>query len=257
MVFTDSAATKQPEQNAEQTQTEASPQASFLDKLVETKGENWRDPETLAKGKLEADGYIKNLEDQLVQMREDMKKQDYQADLLAQLQNKATETTTVNNGESNKNNGSIDTQNTTGVVDEDTLKSLVEKTLTQREKNSTVQQNLSQVDKELESSFGTEAAATVQKKAEELGMSMDRLRDIASESPSAFFTLIGQPEKTFSPMVQGSVRTEGVNMQASADRNWSYYQSLRRENPNQYYSPKIQQQLIQDKMKMGDKFGNS
>tara|TARA_S200002703_G_scaffold30266_1_gene26233 strand:+ start:2705 stop:3478 length:774 start_codon:yes stop_codon:yes gene_type:complete len=257
MVFTDSAATKQPEQNAEQTQTEASPQASFLDKLVETKGENWRDPETLAKGKLEADGYIKNLEDQLVQMREDMKKQDYQADLLAQLQNKATETTTVNNGESNNNNGSIDTQNTTGVVDEDTLKSLVEKTLTQREKNSTVQQNLSQVDKELESSFGTEAAATVQKKAEELGMSMDRLRDIASESPSAFFTLIGQPEKTFSPMVQGSVRTEGVNMQASADRNWSYYQSLRRENPNQYYSPKIQQQLIQDKMKMGDKFGNS
>ena len=86
---------------------------------------------------------------------------------------------------------------------------------------------------------------------------MDRLRDIASESPSAFFTLIGQPEKTFSPMVQGSVRTEGVNMQASADRNWSYYQNLRRENPNQYYSPKIQQQLIQDKMKMGDKFGNS
>lgn len=257
MVFTDSAATKQPEQNAEQTQTEASPQASFLNKLVETKGENWRDPETLAKGKLEADGYIKNLEDQLVQMREDMKKQDYQADLLAQLQNKATETTTVNNGESNNNNGSIDTQNTTGVVDEDTLKSLVEKTLTQREKNSTLQQNLSQVDKELESSFGTEAAATVQKKAEELGMSMDRLRDIASESPSAFFTLIGQPEKTFSPMVQGSVRTEGVNMQASADRNWSYYQSLRRENPNQYYSPKIQQQLIQDKMKMGDKFGNS
>ena len=257
MVFTDSAATKQPEQNAEQTQTEASPQTSFLDKLVETKGENWRDPETLAKGKLEADGYIKNLEDQLVQMREDMKKQDYQADLLAQLQNKATETTTVNNGESNNNNGSIDTQNTTGVVDEDTLKSLVEKTLTQREKNSTVQQNLSQVDKELESSFGTEAAATVQKKAEELGMSMDRLRDIASESPSAFFTLIGQPEKTFSPMVQGSVRTEGVNMQASADRNWSYYQNLRRENPNEYYSPKIQQQLIQDKMKMGDKFGNS
>jgi len=257
MVFTDSAATKQPEQNAEQTQTEASPQASFLDKLVETKGENWRDPETLAKGKLEADGYIKNLEDQLVQMREDMKKQDYQADLLAQLQNKATETTTVNNGESNNNNGSIDTQNTTGVVDEDTLKSLVEKTLTQREKNSTVQQNLSQVDKELESSFGTEAAATVQKKAKELGMSMDRLRDIASESPSAFFTLIGQPEKTFSPMVQGSVRTEGVNMQASADRNWSYYQNLRRENPNQYYSPKVQQQLIQDKMKMGDKFGNS
>jgi DNA polymerase III alpha subunit (gram-positive type) len=254
MVFTDSAATAQTEQTTEQTQPETSPQESYVQKLVEAKGENWKDPEVLAKGKLEADGYIKTLEDQLAQMREDMKKQDYQAQILEQLQNKATESTAVNNEVPN-NNGDINTQNTTASVDEETLKSLVEQTLTQREKDNTVQQNLSQVDKELESSFGTEAAATVQKKAQELGMSMDRLRDIAAESPSAFFTLIGQPQKTFSPMVQGSVRTEGVNMQASAERDWSYYQKLRRENRNLYYSPKVQQQMFQDKARLGEKFG--
>ena len=254
MVFTDSAATAQTEQTTEQTQPETSPQESYVQKLVEAKGENWKDPEVLAKGKLEADGYIKTLEDQLAQMREDMKKQDYQAQILEQLQNKATESTAVNNEVPN-NNGDINTQNTTAAVDEETLKSLVEQTLTQREKDNTVQQNLSQVDKELESSFGTEAAATVQKKAQELGMSMDRLRDIAAESPSAFFTLIGQPQKTFSPMVQGSVRTEGVNMQASTERDWSYYQKLRRENRNLYYSPKVQQQMFQDKARLGEKFG--
>ncbi len=254
MVFTDSAATAQTEQTTEQTQQETPPQESYVQKLVEAKGENWKDPEVLAKGKLEADGYIKTLEDQLAQMREDMKKQDYQAQILEQLQNKATESTAVNNEVPN-NNGDINTQNTTAAVDEETLKSLVEQTLTQREKDNTVQQNLSQVDKELESSFGTEAAATVQKKAQELGMSMDRLRDIAAESPSAFFTLIGQPQKTFSPMVQGSVRTEGVNMQASTERNWSYYQKLRRENRNLYYSPKVQQQMFQDKARLGEKFG--
>jgi hypothetical protein len=254
MVFTDSAATAQTEQTTEQTQQETPPQESYLQKLVEAKGENWKDPEVLAKGKLEADGYIKTLEDQLAQMREDMKKQDYQAQILEQLQNKATESTAVNNEVPN-NNGDINTQNTTAAVDEETLKSLVEQTLTQREKDNTVQQNLSQVDKELESSFGTEAAATVQKKAQELGMSMDRLRDIAAESPSAFFTLIGQPQKTFNPMVQGSVRTEGVNMQASTERDWSYYQKLRRENRNLYYSPKVQQQMFQDKARLGEKFG--
>ena len=95
MVFSDSAATAQTEQVTEQTQTETPPQESFLQKLVEAKGENWRDPETLAKGKLEADGYIKTLEDQLNQMREDIKKQDYQAQILEQLQNKATDSTTV------------------------------------------------------------------------------------------------------------------------------------------------------------------
>jgi len=255
MVFTtDNTATTQEDQNNETQGQETPKQESFLDKLVQAKGENWRDPETLAKGKLEADGYIKTLEDQLSQMREDMKKQDYQAQILEQLQNKAAESTTANTVEPN-NNGSINEQNTTGVVNEETLKSLVEQTLTQREKDNTVQQNLTQVDMELDKSFGTEATATVEKKAKELGMSMERLRDIAAESPSAFFTLIGEPQKTFNPMVSGSVRTEGVNMQASSERNWEYYQKLRRENRNLYYTPKIQQQMFADQQRLGDKFG--
>lgn len=255
MVFTtDSTATTQEDQNNETQGQETPKQESFLDKLVQAKGENWRDPETLAKGKLEADGYIKTLEDQLSQMREDMKKQDYQAQILEQLQNKAAESTTANTVEPN-NNGSINEQNTTGVVNEETLKSLVEQTLTQREKDNTVQQNLTQVDMELDKSFGTEATATVEKKAKELGMSMERLRDIAAESPSAFFTLIGEPQKTFNPMVSGSVRTEGVNMQASSERNWEYYQKLRRENRNLYYTPKVQQQMFADQQRLGDKFG--
>ena len=169
MVFTDKTETEQANQNNENQGQETPVQESFLDKLVQAKGENWRDPETLAKGKLEADGYIKNLEDQLAQMREDIKKQDYQNEILTQLQNKATETSAVKTEVPN-NNTSVDTQNTTGVVNEEDLKSLVEKTLTEREKSNTVQQNLSQVDKQLESSFGTEAEATVKKKAQELGM---------------------------------------------------------------------------------------
>jgi len=254
MVFTDKTETEQANQNNENQSQEATTQESFLDKLVQAKGENWRDPETLAKGKLEADGYIKNLEDQLAQMREDIKKQDYQNEILTQLQNKATETSAVKTEVPN-NNTSVDTQNTTGVVNEEDLKSLVEKTLTEREKSNTVQQNLSQVDKQLEDSFGTEAEATVKKKAQELGMSMERLREIASESPSAFFTLIGEQQKSFNPLVQGSVRTEGVNMQASTERDWNYYQKLRRENRNLYYTPKVQQQLMEDKARLGTKFG--
>lgn len=256
MVLTDLAATEQPTQVAEQTQTETQPQESFLQKLVEAKGDNWKDPEVLAKGKLEADGYIKSLEDQIAQMREDMKKQDYQAQILEQLQNKAAETTTAQTAMPN-DNGSTETQNTTASLSENDLESLVEKTLVKREQDSVIKQNLAQVDQELVNSFGTEAEATVRQKAQELGMSLSRLRDIAAESPTAFFSLIGQPQQTFSPMVQGSVRTEGVNMQASNTRDWNYYQKLRRENPNQYYSPKVQQQLIQDRMKMGDKFGNT
>jgi hypothetical protein len=254
-VFTDGPATTQPDQTAEQQQTETTPQESFLQKLVEAKGDNWKDPEVLAKGKLEADGYIKTLEEQLAQMREDLKERDYKAQVLEQLQNKAAETTAANTGVPN-NNGSVDEQNTTASISEEDLKSLVEKTLSQREKDALVQGNLAQVDKALADSFGTEALSVVQKKAEELGMSIERMKDIAAESPNAFFALIGEkPKQPINPMIQGSVRTEGVNMQASAERDWSYYQKLRRENKNLYYTPKVQQQLMEDKMRLGDKFG--
>ncbi len=254
MVFTDNTATTQDNQNNENQEQATPVQESFLDKLVQAKGENWRDPETLAKGKLEADGYIKNLEDQLASMREDMKKQDYQSEILTQLQNKATETSAVN-PEVPNDNTSVNTQNTTGAVNEEDLKSLVEKTLGQRELEAKVQSNLQLVDKELEGSFGTEAKAQIEKKAQELGMSIDRLRDIAAESPNAFFALIGENKRPVSPMVAGSVRTEGVNMQSSTERDFNYYQKLRRENRNLYYSAKTQQQMFEDKARLGDKFG--
>lgn len=255
MVFTEGTETAQTTQ-PEQTQEETSPQGSFLSKLVEAKGENWKDPEVLAKGKIEADGYIQTLEGQLTQMREDLKKKEYQDEVLEQLQKKATESTAVNNGVPNNNNSNTDGENTTRNLSEEDLKSLVEQTLNQREADAVTKTNLQRVDEELDKTFGTNAEEVVKKKAEELGMSMDRLSEIASESPNAFFTLIGEPKPTFNPMVNGSVRTEGVNMQVSTDRNWQYYQKLRRENPNQYYEPKMQQQLLQDRMRLGDNFGN-
>ena len=86
-------------------------------------------------------------------------------------------------------------------------------------------------------------------------MSIDRLRDIAAESPNAFFALIGENKRPVSPMVAGSVRTEGVNMQSSTERDFNYYQKLRRDNRNLYYSAKTQQQMFEDKSRLGDKFG--
>lgn len=252
-------AAQQPQGQSQEPQVVATTpeqQESYLAKLVAVKGENWKDPETLAKGKLEADGYIKSLEDQLKQLREDLGKQEYSKQLLDQLQNKATQPTSVNTGATNNNNGGTNTDgNTQPQVSEDTLKSLVEQTLTQRDKDNSVKQNLSVVDEELQKAYGTEAPVVVQAKAKELGLTVQRLQEIAAESPTAFFNLIGEPQKAFQPMVQGTIRTEGVNMQTSAERDWAYYQNLRRTNKQLYYSPKVQRQLMDDKQRLGAKFG--
>ncbi len=253
-------AAQQPEGQSQEQPTDAQTQEqqeSYLARLVQAKGENWKDPEVLAKGKLEADGYIKNLEEQLKQLREDLGKQEYSKQLLDQLQNKATQPVSVNPVVANNNNGSTSTDGTTPPqVSEDTLKSLVEQTLTQRDRDNTVRQNLAIVDEELQKAYGTEAPVVVQTKAKELGLSVKRLQELASESPAAFFNLIGEPKKAMAPIVQGTIRTEGVNMQASSEHNWDYYQNLRRTNKQLYYSPKVQRQLMEDKQRLGAKFGN-
>ena len=254
-VFSESGQTNDTTQPEIQATESTQPQDSFVQKLVEAKGENWKDPEVLAKGKLEADGYIQELETQLNSMREDLSKQDYAKSLLDQLQNKAAESTTANIAMPKNNIGDTSDGNTNPNLSEEDLKSLVERTLTERDKDSVVKQNLNLVNEEMEKSYGTDASAKIQNKAKELGLTIERMQEIAAESPNAFFNLIGEPKKDFKPMVEGSVRTEGVNMQASNERDWSYYQNLRRDNRSLYYSPKIQRQLMEDKSRLGGKFG--
>jgi hypothetical protein len=241
----------------EATTQETPPQESFVSKLVETRGEKWGDPEVIAKGKLEADAYVKTLEEQLAQMREDLGKQDYASELLTQLQQKAPNPTVGNTVESNNNNesGTYADDNTNHSVDDEQLKSLVEKTLTEREAKATVDQNLSVVVTQLEELYGTEANATVQKKAQELGMTLERIEDLAKESPSAFFALLGENKVPTKSLAHTSIRTEGVNYQNTGQRDWAYYSQLRRENKNMYYTPKVQQQLLEDKQRLGSKFG--
>ena len=254
-VFSESGQTNDTTQPEIQATESTQPQDSFVQKLVEAKGDNWKDPEVLAKGKIEADGYIQKLEEQLTNMREDLGKQDYAKDLLEQLQNKAADPINAKNAMPNNDTGGTSEGNTNPNLSEEDLKSLVERTLTERDKDSVVKQNLNLVNEEMEKSYGTDASAKIQDKAKELGLTLERMQEIAAESPTAFFNLIGEPKKNFKPMVEGSVRTEGVNMQASNERDWSYYQNLRRDNRSLYYSPKIQRQLIEDKNRLGGKFG--
>lgn len=257
MVFTTDNSQTSDEGQTQQEQTGGTEQqSSFVDQLVQAKGDNWRDPEVLAKGKLEADTYISNLETQLKELREELERKDYTDSVMSQAKDKASVSTADKTSSPNKDDkGTGENGNTSQELSDDKLKSLVEQTLHQREQETKVKNNLAQVDAQLNQTFGTDAAEVVQKKAQELGMSMERIKDIAQESPAAFFALIGEGnKKTQSPMVQGSVRTESINT-GSTERTFDYYQKLRRENRNLYYTPKVQQQMMEDKARLGDRFG--
>lgn len=232
----------------QQTQT----QEDWLAKIVEVKGEAFKDPQVLAKSKLESDNYIKQLESQLTDLRTELSKEDAAKKLLAELQSRRQDP----NANSVPKQGETNPSDTKPVLSEDVIQRLVEETLSKREQTNSAQQNAKMVQDQLTQKYGTEAKAHVENKARELGMSFERLSALAAESPSAFMTLIGEPKTEFKAPVQGTINTAAGNYSNPSERNWDYYQNLRRTNKTLYFNPKTQQQMMQDKMRLGDRFGN-
>jgi len=247
-----SATTEGTTTDTQQTQTKE----SFVDHLVGD-GKKFRDIEALAKGKLEADKHISEITKTLDELRAELAKQDYAKNLLEQM-SKGSETGTeqpppVTTSSSN-------TENTTQSASD--FEALVEKVITAKEKSKTASQNISVVGEEMQKQYGDKTADVLKAKSLELNMSLDRLKEIAAESPTAFFQLIGvkkMGEKTSTSTgvtTQSTIRSENFNSY-SQDRNFDYYQKLRKENRSLYYSPKIQNTMLQDRERLGDRFYNS
>lgn len=237
----------------EQTTTEgqnAQTNESFVAQLV-GEGKKFRDLEALAKGKLEADRHIGEITKTLDELRAELAKQDYAKSLLESI-NKGSETRAEQPPPNNPSPSN--TENTTQNASD--IESLVEKVITEKERNRTVAQNIAVVGEEMEKQFGDKAGQILKSKAQELNMSIERLKEIAAESPTAFFQLVGvsanrKPQTSTAP--QSTVRSEGFNPN-SQDRDFEYYQKMRKENRSLYYSPKIQNMMLQDRERLGSRF---
>lgn len=247
-----SATTEGTTTDTQQTQTNE----SFVTQLV-GEGKKFKDLEALAKGKLEADRHIGEITKTLDELRAELAKQDYAKSLLEQM-SKGSDTGAeqpppVTTSSSN-------TENTTQSASD--IEALVEKVITAKEKNRTASQNISVVGEEMQKQYGDKATDILKAKSLELNMSLDRLKEIAAESPTAFFQLVGvkkMSEKASTSAgvtTQSTIRSENFNSY-SQDRTFDYYQKMRKENRSLYYSPKIQNMMLQDRERLGDRFYNS
>lgn len=225
---------------------------SVLGDLV-GEGRKFNDVEALARGKLEADRFIEQMKQENAALKTDLEKQAYRIGVETQLK----ETASVSTAELSDPNNLSGTSNAAGTQSsssEADIESLVEQTLKKRELEGVAKNNIAVVESELEKAYGTEAAAAVQQKANELGLPMSELQGMAAKSPSAFMQLMGKAAPVSSPLVQGSIRTEGSTMQASSEKDFGYYQRLRRENSTLYYKPSTQRAIMADADRLGDKF---
>ena len=217
-------------------------------------GRKFNDVEALAKGKLEADKFIEQMKQENAALKDDLEKQAYRLGVTAKMEEMASATTAELPDPNNNNSGTSNATNTQFSSSEANIESLVEQTLKRREQESSAKNNIAIVESELEKAYGTEASSAVKQKASELGLPMNELQGMAAKSPAAFMQLMGKSAPSISPVVQGSIRTEGSTMQASSEKDFGYYQRLRRENSSQYYKPSTQRAMMADAERLGDNF---
>jgi len=221
---------------------------NFLDNLVGD-GKKFVDPEALAKGKYEADVHVTNLERQLAEMREDLDQGAKITELmeLVREQNKPAP-------KDQDKSPVVPGDTSSGQMTEDELKSLIEQHVSERDKQTSATQNITNAEKALGDKFGEAAGRVLAAKAAEVGMSVDDMKAIAGSNLKAFYRLMGlesvsQPDS--GGLLGSAQRSEGDAPKDPNIRNFKYYQTMRKEQRAHYYSPKVQAQMMKDREAMG------
>ena len=220
-------------------------------------GKKFASLEDLAKGKLESDKFITQLEGELKTVREQM------AELEEQANKKATVSDLVDAVKAaNKSEGLEDNQPS---VSEDSLQEMVNSILDGRHEKQTRLANYQAANQAVLDKFNgdIDAARTyTAERARQLGINVDRLKALGEESPSAFKQLMDVQPQTGS---QGATALPQVHVQQQSNaevidghHTKAYYNRLKQElGPSKYWTDtKIQGDYTRDAMALGDRFNN-
>lgn len=217
------------EQPVEET-TDAGKETNLLENWV-GEGKKYKTVQDFASSFSYAQEHIKRLEEENRKYRES-------------LENYASGTEEEEQGEyeDNRNNSPFD---------ENVLKNAY----TKFQKEEQMQANIKKVNDELYGLYGEKAAETLQNRAKELGLGIEKLKEMAMLSPQACLTLINPtaPRTNRNPNITGGINTEVLGL-GDKVRDAKFWSEMRKKDPNAYYSPQMTGQRHQDAAKLGSRY---
>lgn len=239
----------QTEAKEEQGQVDDKPALNVPEELTDLIGEGkkYKSLEDALRSIPHAQGHISNLEKELSELREDLGKRLSAEEALNKI---------LEGRQSREEEGTPPPD-----FSPDTLKNLVKDTYKEMTEEERRSHNIDLADKAVREKYGDKAGEWLAERAKELGVGVQFLQDTASHSPKAFYNLVGldggQRQQQEVPR-QGSVNTEGMS-QGSGPAPYSYkwYQQMRRNDPKQYYTPKVQLEMHRKAAELGEAFYNN
>jgi len=230
------------------------PNTDYLSELV-GEGKKYKDQKELAKAYFHAD---KTLE--LQQRRMDQMRADYEREREQNLTREQLETVLTRFGRTPLASSDItplanaDT-NVKPTIEPEQIKGLISseyKALREQERQDA---NEAAVKVKLVERFGPNFNTVLSRHAVDIGLSDQEINHMARTNPKLFERTFGLDQPVRKDGFEAPMRNSQSFLPTSGpDRTWTWYQKLKAEKPKEYYSPKIQNQMVADYDRLGDKF---
>lgn len=231
------------------------PNKDYLLELV-GEGKKFKTPQDLARGKFEADNYVKTLTIKLDEMRNDYMKLDADYKARATLEELMTQLKPQQQQSSNTEPKVNDVK--MPEIDPKHIESLVDSRIKTNKILEREQENFNKVKEKLKEKLGTNYQDSLSKHIDSLGLTVDDMNALAKKSPTAFFNALKIDEPTQEDSFQTPPRTSQRNdtflPKGGPKRTWAYYQELKKKDRNLYYDPKTNIQMEKDRQALGAEF---
>lgn len=226
----------------DQTKKETPPvsnQDSIVNALVGD-GKKFKTVEDLAKGKLEADNFIEEMKTEMAELRKDLSTSLRTAEAIEAIKKERDPSLRKAPDESEP-------------VD---MGKIVRDELTKAENEKIAIGNIREANDHLVTKLGgkDEAKKFLSEKSQELGIPVDWFMDMAAKSPKALYNTLGvdapAPVAPKGPM-KSDVNTlaKDLNSPRVKEGSKAYFDEIRKKDPGTYWTPRVQQQIMDAKKK--------
>lgn len=209
----------------------------------------------LAKGKWIADQYIESQNMQLDELRSDYSKLREDATAGTKLQELIDRLSNMQqlNSEQPDANEIVEP-----AFSADSLKDLVSSQFKELKTQEQEAANFKTVQAKLKERYGDNYPQALKQQIEALGLTDQYANDLAKKNPNLFIKAFeldrAQDPDLFQTPFPSSVRNDKFAPTSTPKRTWSWYQKMKKEQPELYRDPKTQVQIHKDRIALGAAF---
>lgn len=209
----------------------------YLEELV-GEGKKFKSVKDLAKGKAHADAAVEVLKRKVDELQSELNGKMNMDNFITEMKKLRSEPTPP----------PVIPPDTSDPINALDLDAKFEEYIQKREAKVRTESNLEKVQRVIVQNFGPEAQLVINKKAQELGMSLADLQGLAARSPTAFFNLVGASENATrnAPSVPGSGINTSAQSPARGLRGKKFYDNLRQTDPKTYNHRDTVVQMMKD-----------